>query len=315
MLGLDVRIDAATHTKNHQAELNGDYRNRQQTERHSGGSHPAYPRSARPASGGGVPEPDVIVDAATRTEDHHSALNGDYRNKQQAESHQGNDRTKRTTNGTTKKSKNRAKLVAVEKLPVQEMNASKTTKPSHEGREQTNSRNELPSQHTPTVNTRVEADEYLPSPPSKRRHSQLDLDYEVAALYEMDFSELQNEPYDQDPSTTLPTLQELDELLDLSLTQQERHDNLRIMSAGHWQETGKWLIEHFADITRKLIHSRHDRRMISKEYEDEVARRHEDVVSTTEELTETLDEMKRQGQKMNEATPKSKSKKRGIVQP
>lgn len=119
--------------------------------------------------------------------------------------------------------------------------------------------------------------------PTKKRHR--DIDYDEAALRKMSFAELQNEPFDHDPTRELaksPARPPADNLGDRLVFYSNKDENAQAqfftqMPVREWEDSGDWFLEQFGDIVSKMKETRQMKREIVDQYETEISMREEEV--------------------------------------
>lgn len=144
------------------------------------------------------------------------------------------------------------------------------------------------------------------------------LDYELQRLSEMQFGELQAQPFDFDPSARQlefseghenDTFQEKLQMVTRS-SRQDKIDFFTSMSMEDWEEAGDWFLERFGDIAKKFKAARQEKRKATQELEKEVAVRHEAVAKKRKLTEDALGEMRESGGRVLSATPKKMRKSR-----
>lgn len=140
------------------------------------------------------------------------------------------------------------------------------------------------------------------------------LDYELDKLYEKDFDELQNEPFDGPPhedvhdapsdSSSKPLEERLAAFSQLDVqSQRELFSSLEIEQ---WEEAGDWFQKRFSEIFGKLKAARRNRRDKASEFEQRIAQRQQAVTKKRKITDDALSEMKRTGNLV--LTPKKKQR-------
>lgn len=131
------------------------------------------------------------------------------------------------------------------------------------------------------------------SPSKKRRRS---IDYDDAALQRMDFSELQNEPFDHDPTREVaksPAKPPADNLGDRLMFYSNKDEKAQAdffsqMPVREWEDSGDWFLERFGDIVSKMREARQMKRKIVEQYEAEISIREEEVRRKKESIDRKL---------------------------
>lgn len=134
-------------------------------------------------------------------------------------------------------------------------------------------------------------------PSKKRRH---DIDYDDTALQEMNFEDLQNEPFDYDPTKEVPQSPAKpsgDNLSDRLKFYGEKDEGSQAqlftqMSLRDWEDSGDWFLEQFGDVVRKMKETRQAKRQIVEQFESEVSKREEAVRNKKESIDRKLSKLK-----------------------
>lgn len=141
-----------------------------------------------------------------------------------------------------------------------------------------------------------------------------DLDYELEELYEKDFGDLQNEPFDGPPredvhdapsdSSSKPLEERLAAFSKVDVqSQRELFSSLEIEQ---WEEAGDWFQKRFSEIFDRLKAARRNRRDKASEFEQRIAQRQQAVTKKRKITDDALSEMKRTGNLV--LTPKKKQR-------
>ncbi|KAH0293264.1 hypothetical protein M436DRAFT_81118 [Aureobasidium namibiae CBS 147.97] len=143
-----------------------------------------------------------------------------------------------------------------------------------------------------------------------------DLDYELGRLYEKDFDDLQNEPFDGPPredahdapsdSSSMPLEERLAAFSRLDV--QDQKELFSSLDIEQWEEAGDWFQKRFSEIFDKLKTARRNRRDKASEFEQRIAQRQQAVTKKRKITDDVLSEMKRTGQLVLVGTPKKKQK-------
>lgn len=141
-----------------------------------------------------------------------------------------------------------------------------------------------------------------------------DLDYELESLYEKDFDDLQNEPFDGPPredahdapsdSSSKPLEERLAAFSKLDV--QDQKELFSSLDIEQWEEAGDWFQKRFSEIFGKLKAARRNRREKATEFEQRIAQRQQAVTKKRKVTDDVLSEMKRTGQLVLVGTPKKK---------
>ncbi|ROW09722.1 hypothetical protein VMCG_02234 [Cytospora schulzeri] len=149
----------------------------------------------------------------------------------------------------------------------------------------------LPGSPMPRAPTRQQ------SPSKKRRR---DIDYDDATLQRMSFAELQNEPFDHDPTREVaqsPAKPPADNLGDRLLFYSSKDEKTQAdfftqMPVREWEDSGDWFLEQFGDIMSKMREARQMKRKVVEKYEAEVSNREEEVRRKKESIDRKLLKLK-----------------------
>ncbi|KYG41435.1 hypothetical protein M433DRAFT_159035 [Acidomyces richmondensis BFW] len=143
------------------------------------------------------------------------------------------------------------------------------------------------------------------------------LDHELPKLFNMDFQSLRAEPFDVDPklkhlnlpkdldTKTLP--EKLESMAQLPVEMQVNF--FKTLDIDQWEEAGEWFLNRFKDIIGKYTVARRERRIAARQFEDEIAKRHEVVVKKRKATVDALGEMKANGAMILQGTPKARKSK------
>lgn len=138
----------------------------------------------------------------------------------------------------------------------------------------------------------------------RRRES---LDYDDVALSRMSYVELQNQPFDANPTRlALETNGKSapDESLVARLErgkdkgEKEQKQFFTQMNLADWERSGDWLMEQFGLVTQRLKEARQNKRAMVDTFEAEIARREDAVRARTETINRKLDKIKHKGEDM-----------------
>ncbi|KAJ4415191.1 hypothetical protein N0V82_007492 [Gnomoniopsis sp. IMI 355080] len=135
------------------------------------------------------------------------------------------------------------------------------------------------------------------SPAKKRRH---DIDYDDTALLRMNFEELQNEPFDHDPTKEVPQSPAKppgDNLGDRLKFYGGKDEDAQAhlftqMSVRDWEDSGDWFLEQFGDVVRRMKEARQAKRWMVEQFEKEVSNREEAVRHKKEGIDRKLSKLK-----------------------
>ncbi|KAF2278624.1 uncharacterized protein EI97DRAFT_215119 [Westerdykella ornata] len=150
------------------------------------------------------------------------------------------------------------------------------------------------------------------SPPSTEQkmhpsspHGGLLEDYDLPALYTMEYEQLKNEDFDTVPRAPPPVLSEdmakkpLHERLEhvhRSLDAVDQSKFFASIPTAEWEEAGEWFLEQFGEIMKRTREARQAKRKLAIAFEEEVEKRHRHVVKKQRQVDEALQKMSAQGQ-------------------
>lgn len=138
-------------------------------------------------------------------------------------------------------------------------------------------------------------------------------DYNDTTLFRMNFSQLKNEDFDFNPNAPSSVL--TDSLRRKPLPDRLEHvrknlspeDQLKFFTslpAAEWDESGDWFIEQLTKVMGKMKEARQTKRQKTKEFEDEIEKRHEEVAKQQSLVEKALGNMRNQGQHLLPRTPR-----------
>lgn len=141
------------------------------------------------------------------------------------------------------------------------------------------------------------------SPSKKRRHG---VDYDDVALKQMSFAQLQNEPFDHDPTREVPqspAKPPADNLADRLKFYGGKDEDVQAqffagMPVRDWEESGDWFLEQFGDIVTRMKEARQAKRKMVEQYETEISNREEVVRRKKETIDRKLSKLKHDGDAM-----------------
>lgn len=161
-----------------------------------------------------------------------------------------------------------------------------------------------------------------------KHHQRFQSDYPDEVLQQMDFSELEKEPFDHSPSastnhtmaykkvapptpppkrpaptagarppldTTTNASEKLGYVMNALTTPSERHDYISSMAINEWEEFGDELIDQMSEMLKLMKESRQSRRRTTALFEAEIRRRHDETQNQSVELDRKFAEMKQGG--------------------
>lgn len=128
-------------------------------------------------------------------------------------------------------------------------------------------------------------------------------DYDTEAIEKMQYSELHNQDFDDNPVKEASVLSEEDNAKPLErrleVVQTMPEDNQRAflssLDLDDWEQAGDWFLERFGDVMKKMKDARKERRELAKGYEEEISKRHETVEGKKRSLENAMGEMSKNG--------------------
>ncbi|KAJ0113887.1 hypothetical protein J7T55_010131 [Diaporthe amygdali] len=134
--------------------------------------------------------------------------------------------------------------------------------------------------------------------PAKKRLRGIDYDEEV--LRKMNFADLQNEPFDHDPtrqvitSPAKPPANNLNDRLEFYRSKDEESQGQLFtqMAVREWDDSGDWFLERFSNIVTKMKEARQAKRKIVEQYETQISEREEEVRRKKENIDRKLSKLK-----------------------
>lgn len=131
-------------------------------------------------------------------------------------------------------------------------------------------------------------------------------DYDDVALKQMSFAELQNEPFDHDPTREVPqspAKPPADNLGDRLKFYSGKDENIQAqffaqMPVRDWEESGDWFLEQFGDIVRRMKEARQAKRNVVAQYETEISNREEIVRRKKESIDRKMSKLKHDSDEM-----------------
>ncbi|CEJ84155.1 hypothetical protein VHEMI03398 [[Torrubiella] hemipterigena] len=146
----------------------------------------------------------------------------------------------------------------------------------------------------------------VPPAPLERKRRRPSTDYDDRILSSMSFGELQNEPFDFDPSVA--NAQTLSGTsggnIESRLAQLEHHGHSEQrtffgnMTLDEWECAGDWFADRFADIMKKMRQARRNKRQMIQEFENEAAQREAAVRIRSDKIDRKLQTMKENGRRV-----------------
>lgn len=142
--------------------------------------------------------------------------------------------------------------------------------------------------------------------PLERKRRRPSTDYDDRILSNMSFGELQNEPFDFDPSVA--NAQTLSGTsggnMETRLAQLEHHGHSEQrtffgnMTLDEWECAGDWFADRFADIMKKMRQTRRNKRQMIQAFENEAAQREAAVRVRSDKIDRKLQTMKENGRRV-----------------
>ncbi|KAK1981103.1 extracellular mutant protein 11-domain-containing protein [Colletotrichum cereale] len=139
-----------------------------------------------------------------------------------------------------------------------------------------------------------------------RKRSRESCDYADDELKGMTYSQLREQPFDDDPART--SLRPVGPLTGDSLPvklghfrgqrEADQKEFFRQMTVSDWERSGDWFLEQFGQVAQKLKEARKSKRGMVDRFETEIASREEAVRVRTENISKKLNTIKHKGEDM-----------------
>jgi hypothetical protein len=140
-----------------------------------------------------------------------------------------------------------------------------------------------------------------------KRQAPVELDFDEEALSAMQYSQLRDQEFEDNPRANNAAIPQNDSLAaDASVQERLQHyatrptpeqiELLSRMRMNEWEESGDWFIERFTDLMSKLRDARKEKRQIAQQFEDEIAHREEEVRAKIDNLDGVMKDMKNGGE-------------------
>jgi hypothetical protein len=140
---------------------------------------------------------------------------------------------------------------------------------------------------------------------------QVELDYDIPDLYAMDYDALKMQSFDTDPNAEGFTFFGQSEDLSANLEQLRQLDDpeaqakfFATLTIDEWEQCGDWFLERFGDLMGRLREARKEKREAAKQFEDEIAGRHNAIGQKRKVIDSALSDMRANGDKLLSTTPK-----------
>ncbi|GKT45520.1 uncharacterized protein ColSpa_05701 [Colletotrichum spaethianum] len=138
----------------------------------------------------------------------------------------------------------------------------------------------------------------------KRRRDSCD--YADDELQGMMYSQLREQPFDDDPARTSlrPVVPLIGDSLPVKIEhfkgqrEADQKEFFRQMTVSDWERSGDWFLEQFGQVAQKLKEARKDKRDMIDRFESEIASREEAVRVRTENISKKLNKIKHKGEDM-----------------
>jgi Extracellular mutant protein 11 len=129
------------------------------------------------------------------------------------------------------------------------------------------------------------------------------LDYPLDKLKQMNYVDLQNEPFDVNPKPAMSDFDGLDDDMDLEekLVQLKKFDSehqrqfFESLTINEWDKTGDWFLDQFTQLMGKMRDARKTKRAIATKFEKEVSERQMAVEERQEGIAKTMESMRSGG--------------------
>ncbi|KAK5721751.1 hypothetical protein LTR15_006342 [Elasticomyces elasticus] len=138
------------------------------------------------------------------------------------------------------------------------------------------------------------------------------LDYDLPALYKMEYDELKAATFDNDPNSNAASVegQSLEEKMQnaSSLQPKLQASFFTTLDIGQWEQAGDWFLGRFGEIMGQLKRVRQEKRKAAREFEDEIEKRYNAIDKKRKFTDDALSDMKMSGGKVLQGTPKKAKK-------
>jgi hypothetical protein len=146
-----------------------------------------------------------------------------------------------------------------------------------------------------------------------------DCDYDPGALETMDYHQLKNESFDNDPrasdhplSTDMREKPLKERLIHVqqNLDARKQADFFHALPTAEWEDAGDWFLDQFSEIIQRTKQARQKKRKLAQEFEDEIEKRHKHVSKKYRQVEDAMSRMQAQGEGLVPRSPRpSKSPK------
>jgi hypothetical protein len=159
---------------------------------------------------------------------------------------------------------------------------------------------------TPRGNSRASRASEPLQQSNRLKRTAAELDYSEDILHDMTYSELKDQPFDTDPKATTSVIPEALLAPDVPFDQRMKHFANEIptlqreffenMNNEDYEQAGEWFMVRFSEIRAKLNDVRHEKREVTKNFEEELAARESAVQGKIKNIDQSLAEMKQGGE-------------------
>jgi hypothetical protein len=129
-------------------------------------------------------------------------------------------------------------------------------------------------------------------------------DYEDDELFEMRYEDLKNETFDTKPHAEphilsddmrSKPLKDRLEYVQKSLDDSGQTKFLSSLPTNEWEDAGEWFLDQFKSLVGRAKRARQNKRKLAKEFEEEVGKRHDQVVKKRKTVDDALNQMQKKG--------------------
>jgi hypothetical protein len=146
-------------------------------------------------------------------------------------------------------------------------------------------------------------------------------DYDLPALYDKTYDELEAEDFDTVPRGKSQVLSEdvIQKSLEERLTHVRKHldagDQTKFfhsLKTSEWEEAGDWFLDQFSSIIARTKEARQKKRKLARGFEDEIEKRYRHVAKKQQVVKGALDKMKTQGESLVPKSPRPSKSPRKV---
>ncbi|KAF2672619.1 hypothetical protein BT63DRAFT_420843 [Microthyrium microscopicum] len=139
--------------------------------------------------------------------------------------------------------------------------------------------------------------------------AEINLDYSLEELKDLNYSDLNNQDFDVDPKATRATERVEGDALKhqlekgLALSDDKKKQFFNSLTIDQWDESGDWFLEQYGGLLQKMREARKAKRDLAQKFEKQVAERQDAVEARKGGIMNVLGEMKKSGQVVLKAQP------------